>query len=134
MEENDMKTVVGFTMAALATLVLATAADADAQNRRCDARGPLISVRAGATCVFSPPIIRGGGYSYHSTEIIETPHEGTAVLRTDGRIYYSPRPGFTGRDSMKVQRAACNYSGTWHINPFHDWCGHLIGAYTIFVE
>jgi hypothetical protein len=34
-EESDMKTIVGFTVAALATLVLATAADADAQDRQC---------------------------------------------------------------------------------------------------
>jgi hypothetical protein len=84
--------------------------------------------------VYSPLIIRGGGYWFHSTEIIESPHEGTAVLRTDGSIYSSPRPGFTGGDSMKVQRAACNYSGTWHVNSFHDWCGHLIGAYAIFAN
>jgi hypothetical protein len=145
-----MKTVMGFTMA-LATLVLATAADADVQGQRCQMRGKIpgiISVRAGTPCVFGPfgpsalsPAafsIQGvspwKGMMLHSTEIVEPPHEGTAVLRTDGSIYYSPKPGFTGRDSVRVQRTACNYSGTWHADPSHDWCGHLARTISIFVE
>jgi hypothetical protein len=104
-----MKTIVAFTMA-LATLVLATAADADAQDQRCQRRGKIpgiISVRAGTPCVFRPgwPL-----YGFYPTEIIELPHNGTAVVRADGGIYYSPRPGFTGRDGMRVRvtnRSAC---------------------------
>jgi hypothetical protein len=145
---NEMKTVVAFTMA-LATLVLATAADADAQGQRCGIVGKngTISVRAGTPCVFGTgPDLRWSfaasnqdvtvwkGMVLYSAEIIEPPHNGTAVLRADGRIYYSPRPGFTGRDAVRVQRTACNYSGTWHADPSHDWCGHLARTYSIFVE
>jgi hypothetical protein len=103
MERNEMKTIAAFTMA-LATLVLASAADADAQDRRCYQRGPLISVRAGTPCSFwirdSFPQI---------PDIIERPNGGTAVLRADGKmIYYSPKPGFTGRDRMRVRRTGCD--------------------------
>jgi hypothetical protein len=35
--------------------------------------------------------------------IIEGPHNGTAVLRADGSIYYSPKPGFIGQDPMTVR-------------------------------
>jgi hypothetical protein len=87
-----MKTIAAFTMA-LATLVLATAADADAQGQRCQMGRNGIGVRAGTPCVF--------GKSY--LEIVEPPHNGTAVLRADGSIIYSPKPGFTGRDGMRVQ-------------------------------
>jgi hypothetical protein len=59
---------------------------------------------------------------------------GERHLRADGSIYYSPTPGFTGRDTMRVQRAACNFFGTWHADPFHDWCGHLVRTVSIFVE
>jgi hypothetical protein len=143
-----MKTIVGFTMA-LATLVLASAADADVQGPRCGIVGKngTISVRVGTPCVFGTgPSLRWNraarpqglaslkGMMLHSAEIIEPPHEGTAVVRADGRIYYSPKPGFTGRDFMRVQRTACNYSGTWHADPSHDWCGDLARTYSIFVE
>jgi hypothetical protein len=97
-----MKTRMAFIMAALATPVLATAADAGAQDRRCQMRGKsprVISVRAGTPCVF-------GLFGLHYSEIIDPPHNGTAVLRSDGRVYYSPRPGFTGRDGMTV-RLSC---------------------------
>jgi hypothetical protein len=63
-------------------------------------RGAMVSVRAGMPCVFFP--LRWGGF-LHVTGIIEPPHNGTAVLRADGSIYYSPKPGFTGRDGMRVQ-------------------------------
>jgi hypothetical protein len=77
-------------------------------------------------CVFG--YVRGGApvpaltgvMLYSSTEIIERSHNGTAVLRADGSIYYSAKPGFTGRDYLRVQRAACNYSGTWQADTFHD--------------
>jgi hypothetical protein len=140
-----MKTVVGFTMA-LGTLVVATAADADVRERQCEVRVSLISVRAGTPCIFRPldrTSFRGGALTLYSTEITEPPHEGTAVLRADGSIHYSPKPGFTGRDSMTVQRAACIprnenptgiFSGTWHADPSGDRCGHLTRAFAIFVE
>jgi hypothetical protein len=124
-----MKTVMGLTMA-VATLVSASAADADAQGQRCYQRASWISVRAGMPCGFGTLSLMGG----YSKEIIEPPHEGTAVLRADGRVYYSPKPGFAGRDFMRVQRTACNYSGTWHADPSHDWCGHLARTFGIFVE
>jgi hypothetical protein len=143
-----MKNVMPFTMA-LTTLVLATAADADVQGQRCGIVGKrgTISVRPGTPCVFGTgPSLRWNrvafpqglapwkGMMLHSTEIIEPPHEGKAVLRADGSIYYSPKPGFTGKDSIRVQRTACNYSGTWHADPSHDWCGDLARTYSIFVE
>jgi hypothetical protein len=90
-----MKTIVGFTMA-LTTLVLATAADANVQGERCKLGKNGIGVRAGTPCVMG----RIGWL--HSAEIIEPPHNGTAVLRSDGRIYYSPKPGFTGTDRIGV--------------------------------
>jgi hypothetical protein len=74
-----MKTTLAFAMA-LATLVLATAADAG-----CYSRGQITAVRAGTPCEFV-------GF-----------HNGTAVVRADGSIYYSPKPGFTGQDPMKVR-------------------------------
>jgi hypothetical protein len=116
--------------------------------------GAMISVRVGTPCVFRPPAawmyrhfenyppasierpgpaVQSRGYWLYSTEITEPPHEGTAALRADGSIYYSPKPGFTGRDSVRVRRAACNYSGTWHMDPFHDWCGYLTRTFAIFV-
>jgi hypothetical protein len=143
-----MKTIAAFSMA-LTALVLANTADADVQGLRCGIAGKngTISVRAGTPCVFGTgPSLRWNraarpqglaswkGMMLHSTEIIEPPHEGTAVVRADGRIYYSPKPGFTGRDFMRVQRAACNYSGTWHADPSYDWCGPLARTYSIFVE
>jgi uncharacterized membrane protein len=88
-----MKTVVGFTIAALATLVLATAADADAQDRRCQTVGKrgAISVRAGTPCVFgtgsslrwsfaafNQDMTVWKGMMLYSAEIIEPPHNGTA--------------------------------------------------------
>jgi hypothetical protein len=62
--------------------------------------------RAGTPCVILPVF---GSQS----EIIEPPHNGTAVLRSDGSIYYSPKPGFTGRDSIWVRLtnvSACQLS------------------------
>jgi len=100
-----MKTIVGFTMG-LATLVFATAADA--QDRRCFGRG-ISGVPAGTPCVFGPSRPRAPlgfewrGMMLYSTEIIERPHNGTAVLRADGGTYYNPKPGFTGKDSMTVR-------------------------------
>jgi hypothetical protein len=94
-ERNEMKTIAAFTMA-LATLVLATAADADAQDRQCQRGRNGIGVRAGTPCVIGP------FRSFHPTEIIERPRNGTAVLRADGSIIYSPKPGFTGRDGIWV--------------------------------
>jgi hypothetical protein len=129
-----MKTMVAFTMAALTTLVLATAADADVQDRRCHAARTCVLGRVAPGKFFDPGMPRGIGFMLGSTEIIERPHSGTAVVRADGSIYYSPKPGFTGRDSVRAQRAACNYSGTWHADPLHDECGHINRTFSIFVE
>jgi hypothetical protein len=151
MERNEMKTIAAFTMA-LATLVVATAADATVQDRRC--KGPargwgIISVRAGTPCVFvtlGQSLLtytgfiqgaRSSGMMLYSTEIIERPHNGTAVFQAGsygGTIYYSPKPSFTGRDAVRVRFTGCNYSGTWHADPSHDWCGHVARTYSIFVE
>jgi hypothetical protein len=90
-EENEMKTVVGLTMA-LATLVLATAADA-----AC-----LAAAWAGKPSILHPCAGKRGAY-VKVLAIIERPHNGTAVLRPDGRIYYSPKPGFTGQDPMTLR-------------------------------
>jgi hypothetical protein len=89
--------------AALATLVLATAAHADVEDRQCQMGRGGGWVRAGTPCV-----IHGPGYC--CTEIIDPPHNGTAVPRADGSIYYSPKPDFTGGDHIAVRfanRFAC---------------------------
>jgi hypothetical protein len=117
-EENQMKTMVAFAMA-LATLILATAADADAQDRQCGGGRNGIGVRAGTPCVFGSHV----WYGRRPTEIIEGPHNGTAVLRADGSIYYSPKPDFTGRDGMRV-RTDCKLNR-------YPYC---FIAYAIFVE
>jgi hypothetical protein len=55
-------------------------------------------VRAGTPCLIFIP------RPTHNLEITKPPHEGTAVLRANGRsIYYSPKPGFTGRDFVGVR-------------------------------
>jgi hypothetical protein len=112
-----MKTIGAFTMA-LTTLVLATAADATVQDRRCQ-WGRGIGIRAGTPCLISPP------FPGYSTEIIERPHNGTAVLRPDGTIYYSPKPGFTGRDGLRVRPTHC------HLRDLNCFLGV---PYAIFVE
>jgi len=111
-----MKTRAAFTMAALvATLVLTTAAEADVQDRVCPApkyrfhwgqhSQGVFGVRAGTPC--RVVLFMRGYATISSTEIIERPHNITAVPRTDGNIYISPKPGFTGKDSMTVR-----YTGT----------------------
>jgi hypothetical protein len=94
-----MKNVVAFTMA-LTTLVLATAADADAQDRQCQRGRNGIGVRAGTPCVFRPSWYGWFGWD-HPTEIIVK--NGTAVVRADGSIYYSPKPGFRGTEYVRVR-------------------------------
>jgi hypothetical protein len=94
MERNEMKTIAAFTMA-LTTLVLASTADATVQDRRCQ-WGKGIGIRAGTPCLISPP------FPGYATEIIKPPRNGTALLRADGSIIYSPKPGFIGRDGMRV--------------------------------
>jgi hypothetical protein len=109
-----MKTMVTFSMA-LATLVLATAADADVRDRGCRliARGFL--VRPGTPCLI-PMGIPG-----YATKIIEPPHHGVAVVRADGSIYYSPKPGFTGIDnSMRVRHL---HWGAAHPSSYDDFLG-----------
>jgi hypothetical protein len=120
-----MKTIAAFTMA-LATLVLATAADADTQDQRCFQRGRGLSVRAGTPCVFRllPPRISNPNQTFRHAEIIRRPNNGTAVLRPDGTIYYSPKPGFTGRDGLRVRSTDCDLR-------YYPACGE---AYVIFVE
>jgi hypothetical protein len=95
-----MKTIAAFTMAALATLVLATAAAADVKDRQCQRGRGVVWVRDGTPCVFRAHFLYP---PQPPAEIIEPPHNGTAVLRADGSIYYSPKPGFTGGDSMRVR-------------------------------
>jgi hypothetical protein len=121
-EENEMKTMVAFTMV-LGTLVLATAADAACSGAVWAGKSRILYVCSGKSGLYDKVLA-----------IVERPQNGTAVIRADGSIYYSPRHGFTGRDTMRVQRAACNFSGTWHSDPLHDWCGHFARTYSIFVE
>jgi hypothetical protein len=114
-----MKTIVGFALGALATLVLATAADADVQDRVCPAprysiywgqhSQGVFGVRAGTPCrvvLFTGAYFRDINRIY-SAQIIEAPHNVRAVPRADGNIYIWPKPGFTGKDSMTVR-----YTGT----------------------
>jgi hypothetical protein len=78
-------------------------------------------VRAGTPCLILPFY----GMGNFSWEIIQRPHNGTAVLRSDASIYYSPKPGFTGGDRMKVRRTDCDLR---HVDCF------LGVPYAIFVE
>jgi hypothetical protein len=101
-----MKTIAVFTMA-LTTLVLATAADADAQDQRCLRSGRHggygeVYVRAGTPCTFIG-VGAGGIGMILATEIVESPHNGTAVARADGGIIFYPKPGFTGKDSVRAR-------------------------------
>jgi hypothetical protein len=94
----------------------------------------VLGVPAGRPCVFlvgppapsaaaSPPGGLGMGMM-SSAEIIESPHNGTAVLRADRRSgYYYPKPGFTGKDCLRVRSTGCNFFGTWHASAFNNWCG-----------
>jgi hypothetical protein len=111
-EGIDMKKAMGgFVNAALATLVLATAADA--QERPCSARWRIswehhmegrFAARAGSACRVRYTV---GTFSnvttISSAEIIERPRNGAAVTGNDGSIRYQPKPGFTGKDSMTVR-------------------------------
>jgi hypothetical protein len=110
-----MKNMVGFTVGALVTLLLATAADADVQDRVCPApkfgfrwgqhSQGVFGVRAGTPCRLV--LFMRNYATISSAQIIERPHDVTAVPRADGNIYISPKPGFTGKDSMTVR-----YTGT----------------------
>jgi Bacterial Ig domain len=109
---NAVKAMVGFTIGALATLVLATAANA--QEPRCRAKYRFIwgqhsegwfAAPTGSPCRVN---LRMGGVStISSAQIIERPHSGTAVTGADGTIRFQPNSGFTGKDSMTVR-----YKGT----------------------
>jgi hypothetical protein len=103
--------IVGSINAALATLVLATAADA--QEPRCTARWRIswehhyqgwFAARAGSACRLRYTV---GTFSNVTTisspQIIEQPRNGAAVTGNDGSIRYQPKPGFTGKDSMTVR-------------------------------
>jgi hypothetical protein len=69
----------------------------------------------------------------YSAEIIERPRNGTAVLRADRRSgYYYSKPGFTGKDSLRVRSTGCNFFGTWHASVFNNWCGST--TRTIFIN
>ena len=117
-----MKTKVGFAMGALATLVLATAAYADVQDRVCFSpkyhvswgqhRQGMFGVRSGMPCRVVLMVGPDGGFigpyaTISSAEIIHPPQNLKAVPRADGNIYVWPQPGFTGKDSMIVR-----YTGT----------------------
>jgi hypothetical protein len=90
-EENEMKTMVAFTMV-LGTLVLATAADAACTGAVWAGKSRILYVCSGKSGLYDKVLA-----------IVGRPHNGTAVLRADGSIYYSPRPGFTGQDPMTVR-------------------------------
>jgi hypothetical protein len=108
-----MKTMA-FTTAALATLVLAAAADADVRDRGCRLIKGGFGVRAGTPCLI--PM----GMPGFSTEIIKPPHHGTAVVHANGSVYYSPEPGFTGRDDMGVRHL---HWGAAHPHSYDDFLG-----------
>jgi hypothetical protein len=64
------------------------------------------------------------GMVLYSAEIVEPPHNGTAVLRADGSIIYSPKPGFTGRDFIGVRFVPDGSCQLCYVN----------GGWVIFVE
>jgi hypothetical protein len=103
---------VGFAIGALATLILATAADA--QEPPCKAkfgfrwgqhREGFFAARAGSPCRVTLRML--GRSTISSAEIIERPHSGTALPGVDGTIRFQPNAGFAGKDTMTVR-----YRGT----------------------
>jgi hypothetical protein len=131
-----MKTMIGFTTGALATLVLATAAYADVQDQLCywspwnriswggrHVQGTF-GVRAGRPC--RVPNLTGLRHSLMTVikaEIVEPPHNGTAVARNDGDIYFYPKSGFTGKDSMTVRYVSRR------IRPTHGFVTYAIDVF-----
>jgi hypothetical protein len=63
------------------------------------------STRAGSPCRLTVSML--GRATISSAEIIEGPHNGTAVPAADGSIRFQPKTGFTGKDTMTVR-----YRGT----------------------
>ncbi len=109
---NALRTMLSLAIGALATFVLAAAADA--QEPRCRAKYRFIwgqhsegwfAAPAGSACRVN---LRMGGLStISSAQITERPRNGTAVTGNDGTIRFQPKSGFTGNDSITVR-----YTGT----------------------
>jgi hypothetical protein len=97
-----MRPMIFAGMLTLAVSASLTPANAATPYCHWGIRGGFVWVRAGTPCSIGSNRFNtvGGG---RPTEIIEPPHNGTAVVRADESIYYSPRPGFTGGDSMRVR-------------------------------
>jgi hypothetical protein len=111
MEGSEMKTMGGFTIGALATLVLAAAVDA--QEQRCRAQWRIswehhfqgwFAAPAGSACrVLYILDTNSAVTTISSAQIVEGPRNGAAETGNDGSIRYEPKPGFTGKDSMTVR-------------------------------
>jgi hypothetical protein len=105
------KAMVGFTNAALVTLVLVTAANA--QEPRCRAQWRIswehhfqgwFAAPAGSACrVLYILDTNSAVTTISSAQIVEGPRNGAAVTGDDGSIRYEPKPGFAGKDSMTVR-------------------------------
>ena len=130
------KAIVGFTMGASAILFLATAAYANVEDRLCywspsanivhfggQRDQGTFGVRAGAPCRV-PLVMPGWRVTVIKAEITEPPHNGTAVPRNDGDIYFYPKSGFTGKDSMTVR-----YVGAYQGKPIHGLVTYSIDVF-----
>jgi hypothetical protein len=106
-----MKTMGGFTIGALATLVLAAAVDA--QEQRCRAQWRIswehhfqgwFAAPAGSACRVLYILDTNSAVTMiSSAQIVESPRNGAAETGNDGSVRYEPKPGFTGKDSMTVR-------------------------------
>jgi hypothetical protein len=122
-----MKTIVGFTVGALATLALTTAADAQVDQAaqamqgggtRCFFHYTLffglnntgnVSARAGTPCIVWFKIgphsglqERSGFDAITSVVVTQRPRNGAARVSYYKFVIFQPKPGFTGKDSMTV--------------------------------
>jgi hypothetical protein len=100
------------------TAVSASVATVNAATPYCHWGVRSKVVRAGMPCLIRIP------RPTHNLEFTKPPHEGTAVLRADGSIIYSPKPGFTGRDFIGVRFVPDGSCQLCYVN----------GGWVIFVE
>jgi hypothetical protein len=113
--------VTALTIALITMLTLAVSASVTTVNAAtpyCHWGVRSKVVRAGMPCLIRIP------RPTHNLEFTKPPHEGTAVLRADGSIIYSPKPGFTGRDFIGVRFVPDGSCQLCYVN----------GGWVIFVE
>lgn len=70
--------------------------------KRC--RLPVTAITsAGVACFGTPPAQQMGGRVLLESKVISQPKNGRAHI-SNGSWHYTPKPGFTGRDSFVIER------------------------------